>query len=144
MGKKKNIFDEGNDALDGEPEGLEAALLRAIRFDSELYSEQMELHPEYRRFLEQSRLDETCLDDTGQEVNPHLHLTSHVILEKQIRFNSPPFVRETIERLEASGHDPHEARHAVMGVLAEMMRNVMTEQYSFDAKRYREELKRLR
>jgi hypothetical protein len=68
---------------------------------------------------------------------------THVILEKQLRFNDPPFVRQTIGRLEARGIDPHEARHAVMVVLVELMWEVMTQEESFDNKRYEKELKRL-
>jgi hypothetical protein len=132
MDKDDDILDEDDDSV-----------LDEIRLDEEIYAEQLELHPEYQEFLATSGLDETFLDEMGQEVNPHLHLMTHVILEKQLRFNDPPFVRQTIGRLEARGVDPHEARHAVMTVLVELMWEVVTQKRSFDNKRYEKELKKL-
>jgi len=147
MGKNDDIRGRDREDLEEGEEGPEDeegdAVLKNIRLEDELYGEQLELHPEYRRFIEECGLDETYFDETGQEVNPHLHLTTHVVLEKQIRFDNPPFVRKTIEQLEARGEDPHEARHAVMAVLVELMWEIMTKKRPFDEKRYKKRLKRL-
>jgi len=129
----ENEENEENDALYGE-----------IRLDDELYVEQLAAHPEYQEFFEKSEgLDDVLMDETGQEVSPHLHLMTHVILEKQLRSDDPPCVRKTVARLEARGEDPHDARHAVMAILVELMWECMTEQKPFEAKRYEKQLKGL-
>lgn len=135
MGKEgdDDISDEGNEAIYNE-----------IRLDDELMEEQIELHPEFAQFFQESEgLDDTLVDDEGNEMSPHLHLTTHVMLEKQIRFSGPPFVRATLERLEKRGLDPHEARHAIMGVLVELTWEVLAKKRPFDSKRYERELNKL-
>jgi len=120
------------------------SLYDEIRLEDELYAEQIESHPEYADFFEQSQgLDDVYLDADGQEVNPHLHLTLHVMVEKQLRSDDPPFVRKTFERLTARGLDGHEAQHAIMGVLVQLTWDVLTQQQPFDTKRYERELERL-
>jgi hypothetical protein len=132
MDKDDETFDEDDESIFDE-----------IRLDDELYTGQLELHPEYREFLATSRLDDTYYDEAGQEVNPRLHLMTHVVLEKQILSNDPPFVRQTVERMEARGDDPHEVRHAIMGVLVGLMWQTMTQQTDFDVAKYKQELTRL-
>jgi len=138
MDKDDKTFDQ-SDPSDESDESI----LDEIRLDDELYGQQLDLHPEYQEFLATSGADDAYFDEAGEEVNPRLHLMTHVILEKQLLLNDPPFVRETVQRLEVRGNDPHDVRHAIMGVLVGLMWETMTKQTDFDAAKYKQELKRL-
>ena len=125
------------------PEDEEDLSLGDTEENNELFQEQMEKHPEYAAFLENKDPFDVCLDEQGQEVSPLLHITTHVLLEKQIRDNDPVFIRQTVEKMEARGDDPHEVRHAIMAILLELMGEVMTRERPFDLGRYEKELRRL-
>ncbi|MBM3334106.1 DUF1841 family protein [Candidatus Sumerlaeota bacterium] len=132
--------DDDEDEYGDEDDDL---LLDEAEEDHELFQEQLEKHPDYLAFLEQKDPFDVVLDEQGQEVSPLLHITTHVLLEKQIEENDPVFVRQTVEKMEARGDDPHNARHAIMAVLIELMGEVMTGGKPFNLKRYEKELRRL-
>ena len=110
--------------------------------EEDLLAEQMQAHPEYGDLWESEEMAEHLFDPTREE-NPFLHVSLHVVLERQIRSGQPPCVRRTVERLEVQGEDPHDVRHAVLRVLVGEIWEIMTQQRKFDVKRYCEEIEKL-
>jgi len=110
--------------------------------EEEILAEQMQAHPEYGEVWEDKQLGDHLFDPTKEE-NPFLHVSLHVMLERQVRANEPPCVRKTIERLTALGEDPHEVQHAILRILVQQLWAVMTQRRPFDMKQYREEIEKL-
>ena len=57
----------------------------------------------------------------GGETNPFLHLSLHLAIDEQVSIDQPPGIREAVRRLAARHDSEHEARHAVMDCLAEIV-----------------------
>jgi hypothetical protein len=110
--------------------------------DEEYLAEQMQAHPEYEEIWSDKDLAEHLFDPSREE-NPFLHVSLHVMLERQIASGEPPCVGRMVERLEALGEDPHEVRHALLRVLVQEMWEVMTRRQPFDVKRYCEKVENL-
>jgi len=117
----------------GEKLGENEALIASV----------MEEHNQYHEIWDNIEQYAGRFFDPTREPNPFFHVSFHVTLERQIRANDPPCVRETIERLEKRDGDPHEARHAVMRALIKEVLNVLFEQRPFEIEHYCEELRKL-
>ncbi len=57
----------------------------------------------------------------GGETNPFLHLSMHLAIEEQLSIDQPPGIRAAFDRLAAARGDRHEALHATMECLGEMV-----------------------
>jgi hypothetical protein len=110
--------------------------------EEELLAEQMQAHPEYEEIWSDQSLADHLFDPTREE-NPFLHVSLHVMLERQIVSGEPPCVGRTVERLETLGENPHEVRHALLRVLVQETWEVMTRRRPFDVKRYCEKVEDL-
>jgi hypothetical protein len=79
-------------------------------------------HPEYHAMLEQPgrHRDRDWLPEMG-ETNPFLHLSMHLSIGEQLSIDQPSGVKARYEALLARLGDEHEAQHAVMDCLAEML-----------------------
>jgi Domain of unknown function (DUF1841) len=89
-------------------------------------------HPEYHAVLadREANRDREWRPEGG-ETNPFLHLALHLAIEEQRSIDQPPGIRAAIERLEAR-HGAHEARHAVMDCLAEVIWQAQRHGAGFD------------
>ncbi len=78
-------------------------------------------HPEYHKILEDK---ETCLNATYLpemgDSNPFLHLGMHIGLREQVATDRPTGIAELYQRL-TTLKGVHEAEHAMMECLAEMI-----------------------
>ncbi len=78
-------------------------------------------HPEYHKVLEDK---ETCLNATYLpemgDTNPFLHLSMHIGLREQVQTDRPAGIAELYQRLVAQ-KGIHEAEHAMMECLGEMI-----------------------
>ncbi len=110
--------------------------------EEDLLAEQMQAHPEYASFWEDEEMLEHQFDPEREE-NPFLHISLHVMLERQITSNNPSYVRAAVERLEARGEDPHEVRHALLRILVGEIWQVLSGKGPFNEKRYRREIEKL-
>jgi hypothetical protein len=110
--------------------------------EEDLLAEQMQAHPEYSDVWESEEMADHLFDPTREE-NPFLHISLHVMLERQVRSGNPSCVARALERLETEGEDPHEARHALLRVLVQEIWRVMTQHQPLDVKRYCEEIDKL-
>jgi len=93
-------------------------------------------HPEYHAMLgDRERYLDRDWKPEGGETNPFLHLAMHLAIEEQLSIDQPPGIRAAIDAL-AARHDAHDARHAVMECLAEMIWQAQRNGAAFDNARY--------
>jgi hypothetical protein len=79
-------------------------------------------HPEYQPVLDQpERYKEQEWPPELGETNPFLHLSMHLSISEQLSIDQPPGVKARFERLVGRLGDEHEAQHAVMDCLGEMI-----------------------
>ena len=79
------------------------------------------LHPEYHALLEaEDALTREWTPEHG-ETNPFLHLSLHLAIEEQLSIDQPPGIRAAFTALQSRRGDRHEALHAVLDCLGEMI-----------------------
>jgi len=96
----------------GRPlQGLEATIVGIVA-----------LHPEYHALLENParNLEREWTPESGA-VNPFLHLSLHLAVAEQLAIDQPIGIRAQFERLKASRGGEHEALHAVVECLGEVV-----------------------
>lgn len=79
-------------------------------------------HPEYHDVLQQGvrYLDKDYTPEAGQ-VNPFLHLMMHLTLQEQLSINQPAGIVDYYKQLIEKYQSEHEAQHAMMECLSEMI-----------------------
>lgn len=95
-------------------EALQALERRAVAIALE--------HPEYHAVLDdpQRYADRDYFPEMG-ETNPFLHLSMHLALEEQLAIDQPPGIRARFDALAAARGSRHDAMHAAIDCLAEML-----------------------
>jgi hypothetical protein len=85
-------------------------------------AEWIEQHPEYHAVLadEPSALAASYKVEDGQ-TNPFLHLSMHLTITEQHSIDQPHGIRQAIDLLAAKRNSLHEAHHAAMDCLGEMI-----------------------
>ena len=79
-------------------------------------------HPEYHAVLDQpERYAERDYRAEHGETNPFLHMSMHLALSEQLSIDQPEGVRTHYRRLLEKFGEPHEAEHAIIDCLAEMI-----------------------
>lgn len=79
-------------------------------------------HPEYHELLSAPEAyQDKDYAPGGNEVNPFLHLMMHLTIEEQISIGQPLGIREQFARLTHKYESEHEAQHAMMDCLGEMI-----------------------
>lgn len=88
----------------------------------QLIGELVRQHPEYHPMLEDAdgALDREFFPEMGVS-NPFLHLGLHIALREQVAADRPLGIGELYGRIVAKVGDAHEAEHAMMECLAEMI-----------------------
>ncbi|MDP2804410.1 MAG: DUF1841 family protein [Gallionellaceae bacterium] len=88
----------------------------------DLTAQLIDKHSEYHELLTQPELsqDKDYAPD-GTAVNPFLHLMMHLTIEEQISIGQPHGIREHFSRLTQKYESEHEAQHAMMDCLGEMI-----------------------
>jgi hypothetical protein len=88
----------------------------------DLTAQLIDKHPEYHDLLaapERSQDKDYAPD--GSEINPFLHIMMHLSIEEQISIGQPFGIREQFARLTKKYQSEHEAQHAMMDCLGEMI-----------------------
>lgn len=94
-------------------------------------------HPEYHEVLgDPERYREREWRPEGGETNPFLHLSMHLAIEEQLSIDQPPGIREAVRRLAAKHDSEHDAKHAVMECLAEIVWQAQRNGAAFDNASY--------
>jgi hypothetical protein len=79
-------------------------------------------HPEYHEILDNpERYRERTYAPEQGETNPFLHLSLHLSIAEQLSINQPPGIKAEYERLCARLGDAHDAQHALLECLGEMI-----------------------
>lgn len=77
-------------------------------------------HPEYHRYLHEDWLDRDWMPEHG-ETNPFLHIGMHLAIEEQLSINQPAGVRVLFQALCDKTGSRHDAGHAMIDGLGEMI-----------------------
>ena len=79
-------------------------------------------HPEYAEHLDdaEAALAADYSVERGQS-NPFLHLSMHLSIAEQISIDQPPGIRRAHDRLVARLGSPHDAQHAIMDCLGQII-----------------------
>lgn len=94
-------------------------------------------HPEYHTIFEDSeRYQDKDYAPDGNVVNPFLHLMMHLTIEEQISIGQPHGIREQFARLTQKYQSEHEAQHAMMDCLGEMIWQAQRNKTAPDAEVY--------
>jgi len=113
-------------------EGLEAVALQV-----------MLLHPEYHSALDNPDrfVDRDYTPEDG-ETNPFLHMSLHVAIEEQLAIDQPPGIRAEFDRIVARSGDRHDALHAVLECLGEVLWQAQAARAAPDSESYLDCLRR--
>ena len=80
------------------------------------------LHPEYHAVIEHpERYVDRDFSPEGGETNPFLHLALHLAIAEQLGIDQPPGIRAQFERLRLARGDDHQALHAILECLGEVI-----------------------
>lgn len=103
----------------------------------DLAAQLMEKHPEYHeQFSDPERYQgKDYLPEAGA-TNPFLHVMMHLTIEEQLSIGQPHGIRVQFERLTQKYASEHEAQHAMMECLAEMILQAQRTQSPPDARIY--------
>ena len=127
------FFDTWRKYRDGTPlAGLETVAIDVLL-----------LHPEYHAAIENAArtLERDYTPEAGQ-TNPFLHLSLHLAIEEQLSIDQPQGIRAAFERLLTRTGERHEALHAALECLGEMMWRAQRDQAPPDGLAYLECLRR--
>ena len=80
------------------------------------------LHPEYHALFDapERNLDRDYAPEHGA-LNPFLHLSLHLAIEEQLSIDQPPGIRAAFEQLRVKTGAEHDAKHALLECLAEII-----------------------
>ncbi len=80
------------------------------------------LHPEYHALLDdpERHLDHDYSPEDGG-LNPFLHLSLHLAVEEQLSIDQPRGIRTHFERIAQATGSEHDAKHALLECLAEVI-----------------------
>ena len=88
----------------------------------DLTAQLIDKHPEYHAlFSDPDKFADKDYAPDGNVVNPFLHLMMHLTIEEQISIGQLFGIREQFERLTHKYESEHEAQHAMMDCLGEMI-----------------------
>lgn len=79
-------------------------------------------HPEYHAMLTapERHVDRDYAPEAG-DINPFLHLSLHLAVAEQLAIDQPPGIRAHFERIRDARGDEHDALHAVIDCLGEVI-----------------------
>ena len=80
-------------------------------------------HSEMEEALE---AHEEITTESGETVNPTLHVALHGLIANQLLNDDPPETWQTVQRLAGLGYDWHNVMHMVMGPVSSFLQQAMT------------------
>ncbi len=96
----------------------------------------IEQHPEYHALMEnpEAAVEQEFTPENGQ-MNPFLHLSLHLAIADQISIDQPAGIRAAYHALRKR-FDVHEAEHAILECLGEVLWRAQREGTAIDANQY--------
>jgi hypothetical protein len=109
-----------------------------------LASDWMAQHPEYHTSLANPE-DAVAQDYSLErgETNPFLHLSMHLSISEQISIDQPLGIKAIAEKLTKKLSSEHEAQHAMMECLGQVMWEAQRESQPLSPEKYLEALQKL-
>ena len=107
-------------------------------------SDWMVQHPEYHALLSdpEGAVAQDYTPERG-ETNPFLHLSMHLSISEQISIDQPPGIKAIAEKLAKKLGSEHEAQHAMMECLGQVMWEAQREGQALSPEKYLEALQKL-
>jgi hypothetical protein len=107
-------------------------------------SDWMVEHPEYHALLAdpEGAVAQDYTPERG-ETNPFLHLSMHLSISEQISIDQPPGIKAISEKLAKKLGSEHEAQHAIMECLGQVMWEAQREGRALSPEKYLEALQKL-
>ena len=102
-------------------------------------------HPEYHALLSdpEGAVAQDYTPERG-ETKPFLHLSMHLSISEQISIDQPPGIKAVAEKLAKKLGSEHEAQHAMMECLGQVMWEAQREGQALSPEKYLEALKKLK
>jgi hypothetical protein len=107
------------------------------------FAEILKQHPEYFDIWERAGILDPGEEITRDGANPFVHVAIHQTVENQIANHDPSQTAETLEALMQAGYTRHEAIHAIGGILAEEMFEILRDKRPFNETGYIQALRDL-
>ena len=89
-------------------------------------------HPQYSDIWERAAALNASEEVIRDGANPFAHIAIHQMIANQIANHEPPQTAETLEALMQAGYTRHEAIHAIGGILAEEIYEILRDKCPFD------------
>ena len=107
-------------------------------------SDWMAEHPEYHTLLAdpEGAVAQDYTPERG-ETNPFLHLSMHLSISEQISIDQPTGIKKIAKELAQKLGSEHEAQHAMMECLGQVMWEAQREGQALSPEKYLEALQRL-
>ena len=107
-------------------------------------SDWMAKHPEYHALLSdpEGAVAQDYTPERG-ETNPFLHLSMHLSISEQISIDQPPGIKAIAEKLSKKLGSEHEAQHAMMECLGQIMWESQRRCQALKPEKYFEALQKL-
>lgn len=86
---------------------------------------------------------EEIVTETGETMNPTLHVALHGVIANQLLNDEPPETWQTVQRLAGLGYDWHNVMHMIMGPVSSFLHQAMTAKQPFDREVFRRQLNEL-
>ena len=101
-------------------------------------------HPEYHTLLAdpEGAVAQDYTPERG-ETNPFLHLSMHLSISEQISIDQPPGIKAIAEKLSKKLGSEHEAQHAMMECLGQIMWESQRQGQALKPEKYFEALQKL-
>jgi hypothetical protein len=94
------------------------------------------LEAQHLEMAEALERHEEITTESGETVNPRLHVTLHGVVANQLLADDPPETWQTVRRLAGLGYDWHNVMHMIMELVSQDFYRVMAEKRPFDRADY--------
>ena len=101
------------------------------------------LEAQHLEMEEALQAHEEMITESGETINPTLHVALHGVIANQVLNNEPPETWQTVQRLAGLGYDWHNVMHMIMGPVSAFLYQAMTAKQPFDREVYRRQLNEL-
>jgi hypothetical protein len=78
-------------------------------------------HPEYHEAFADPDTRQADYSPERGQTNPFLHLSMHLAISEQLSIDQPPGIRRAHDKLVARLGSPHDAQHAIMDCLGQVI-----------------------
>jgi hypothetical protein len=93
--------------------------------------------------LEMEAAHKEVVTESGETINPMLHVALHGLVANQVLNNEPPGTWQTVQRLAGLGYDRHNVMHMIMGPVSAFLHQAMTGKQPFERDVFRRQLNEL-